>query len=141
MFEVVQDRQSVHFTIDKARRSFKFTSTSSVTCTTSVLVLPTNSGRISQSRPFISTSSNLEFQCKTGTSLEGPKPKTVKWKMSCTSPSTNGNSNGCFQNRLGSTMPRSYNRRYRRSMIQIGEVSSHKCVTTFSSKISSVEFH
>ena len=41
------------------------------------------SGRIAQSRSFIPTSSNLEFQWKTGTSLVGPKRKTVQWKMSC----------------------------------------------------------
>ena len=33
---------------------------------------------------YISTSSILDFQCKTGTSLVGPKPKTLQWKMSCT---------------------------------------------------------
>ena len=38
MFGDVQNRESVHFTIDKAHRSFKFNSTSSVTCTTSVSV-------------------------------------------------------------------------------------------------------
>ena len=77
MFGDVQERESVHFTIDRAHRSSKFNSTSSVTCTTSVLVFTTNSGRIAQSRHFLSTSSNLEFQCKTGTSLVGPKLKTV----------------------------------------------------------------
>ena len=84
MFGDVQNRESVHFTIDKAHRSFKFNSTSSVTCTTSVSVFTTNSCRIAQSRLFISTSSILDFQCKTGTSLVGPKPKTLQWKMSCT---------------------------------------------------------
>ena len=103
-----------------------------------VLVFKTNSSGIAQSRPFISTSSKLEFQCKTGTSLVGPKPKTVQWKMSCTTPSTNGDSNGCFQNRLGSIMPGSY---YRESMVQTEEVSSHKCVRTSGSKISPIEFH
>ena len=37
----------------------------------------------------------------------GPKSKTVQCKMSCTTPSTNGDSNGCFQNRLQSNMSRS----------------------------------
>ena len=46
MFGDVQNRESVHFTIDKAHMSFKFNSTSSVTCTTSVSVFTTNSGRI-----------------------------------------------------------------------------------------------
>ena len=96
MFGDVQDRESVHFTIDKAHRSFKFNSARSVTSTNSVLVFTINSGRIAQSRPFIPTSSNLEFQCNTGTSLVGPKRKTVEWKMSCSTPSTNGGSNGCF---------------------------------------------
>ena len=79
--------------LTKAHRSFKFNSTSSVTCTTSVSVFATNSGRIAQSRPFISTSSNLEFQCKTGTFLLDPRPETVQWKMSCTTPRTNEDSN------------------------------------------------
>ena len=79
--------------LTKAHRSFKFNSTSSVTCTTSVSVFATNSGRISQSRPFISTSSNLEFQCKTETFLLDPRPETVQWKMSCTTPRTNEDSN------------------------------------------------
>ena len=94
--------QKVHSdcpTKNRAHRSFKFNSTSNVTCTTSVLVFTTNSGRIAQSRPFISTSSNLEFQCKTGTSFVGPKLKTVQWKLSCTTPNTNGDLNGCSQNR------------------------------------------
>ena len=120
MFGDVQNRESVHFTIDKAYRSFRFNNTRSVTCTTSVSVFTTNSGRIAQSRPFISTPSNLDFQCKTGTSLVGPKPKTLQWKMSCTTPSTNGDLNGCFQNRLGSIMSGSY---YTGSMVQTGEVS------------------
>ena len=81
-----------------------FNSTNSVTCTTSASVFTTNSGRIAQSRPFISTSSKLELQCKTGTSLVDPKLKTVQWKMSCTTPSTNGDWDGCFQNRFGSIM-------------------------------------
>ena len=68
----------------------------------------------------------------------GPKPKTVKWKMSCTTPSTYGASNGCFQNRLGSIMPGSY---YTGSMVQRGEVSSHKCVRTSGCKISLIEFY
>ena len=105
MFGDVQNRESVHFTIDKAYRSFTFDNTRSVTCKTSVSVFTTNSGRIDQSRPFISTSSNLDFQCKTGT---------------CTTPSTNGDLNGCFQNRLGSIMSGSY---YTGSMVQTGEVS------------------
>ena len=37
----------------------------------------------------------------------GPKSKTVQCKMSCTTPSTNGDSNRCFQNRLQSIMSRS----------------------------------
>ena len=41
-----------------------FNSTNSVTCTTSASVFTTNSGRIAQSRPFISTSSKLELQSK-----------------------------------------------------------------------------
>ena len=82
--------KSDHFRIDKAHKSFKFNSTSSGTCTISVLVFTTNSGRIAQSRPFTSTSINLEFQSKTGTSLVSPKPKTMQRKMSCTTPSTNG---------------------------------------------------
>ena len=45
MFRDVQDRESVHFTLDKANRSFKFNSTSSATCITSVSVFTTNSGR------------------------------------------------------------------------------------------------
>ena len=77
MFGDAQERESVHFTIDKAHRSFKFNSTSSITCTASVTVITTNSGRIAQSRPFISTSSNFEFQYERGTSLVGPKPKTA----------------------------------------------------------------
>ena len=44
--------ESDHFTVDKAHRSFKFNSTTSVTCTISVLVFTTNSGRIAQSKPF-----------------------------------------------------------------------------------------
>ena len=138
MFGDAQDRESVHFTIDKAHRSFKFNSTSSATCTTSVSVFTINSGRIALSRNFISTSSNLQFQCKTGTSLVGPKPKTVECKMSCTTPSTNDDSNGCFQNRLGSIMPGSY---YTGSMVQIGEVPSHTCVRTSGSKISPIVLH
>ena len=38
MFGDVQDRESVHLTIDKAHRSFKFNSTSRVTCTKSISV-------------------------------------------------------------------------------------------------------
>ena len=77
MFGDVQDRESINFKIDKAHRSFKFNSTSSVTCAVSVAVFTTNSGGIAQSIPFISKSSNLEFQCKRVTSLVGPKPKTA----------------------------------------------------------------
>ena len=55
MFGDVQDKESVNFTIDKAHRSFKFNSTSRVTCTTSISVFTTNLCRITQSRPFIST--------------------------------------------------------------------------------------
>ena len=77
MFGDAQDRGSVYFTIGKAHRSFKFNSTSSITYTASVTVVTTNSGRIAQSRPFISTSSNFEFQYERRTSLVGPKPKTA----------------------------------------------------------------
>ena len=130
--------KSDHSAIDKAHKSFKFNSTSSGTCTISVLVFTTNSGRIAQSRPFTSTSINLEFQSKTGTSLVSPKPKTMQWKMFCTTPSTNGDSNGCFQNRLGNIIPGSY---YTGSMVKKGQVSSHKCVGTSGSEISSIEFY
>ena len=51
----------------------------------------------------------------------------LQWKMSCTTPSTNGDSNGCFQNRLGSILPGT---NYTGSMVQAGEVSSRKCVRT-----------
>ena len=51
MFGDVQDRESVYFIIDKGHRFFS--------------VFTTSSGRIAQSRPFISTSNNLKFQCKT----------------------------------------------------------------------------
>ena len=95
MFGDVQDTESVRFTI-LALLNLQFNSARSVTCTTSVLVFTINSGRIAQSRSFIPTSSNLEFQWKTGTSLVGPKRKTVQWKMSCSTQSTNGGSNGCF---------------------------------------------
>ena len=122
MFGDVRDRESVHFTIDKVHRHLKFNSTSSVIRATSVLIFTTNSGRIAQSRPFISTSSNLESQCKTGISLVGPKTKTVQWKMSCRTPSTNGDSNRCFQSRLRSIMLGSY---YTESFVQTGQISSH----------------
>ena len=63
MFGDVQDRESVLFIIGKAHRSSKFNNTRSVTYATSLLVFTvsgrireesTNSGRITQSRPFIS---------------------------------------------------------------------------------------
>ena len=64
--------------------------------------------------------------------------RTVQWKMSCITPSTNGDSNGCFQNRLESIMPGSY---YTGSMVQTEEVSSRICVRTSGNKISLTEFH
>ena len=137
MFRDVQDRESVDFTLDKANRSFKFNSTSSATCITSVSVFTTNSGRSLSRDPSYQYQVTLNSSAKKGTSLVGPKPKTVQWKMSCTNPSTNGDSSGCFQNRLENIMPGSY---YTRSIVQTGKVSLHKCVAS-GSKISPIEFH
>ena len=64
MFGDVQDRESVHFTIEKAHRSLKFNSTSSVTCTTSVSVFTTNSNRIAQSRHLYQRQVTLNSSAK-----------------------------------------------------------------------------
>ena len=58
--------------------------------------------------------------------------------MSCTTPSINGDSDGCFQTILRSIIPGTY---YTWCIVQTGGVSSHKCVRTSGSKISPIEIH
>ena len=133
-----QGDQSVHFRVDKTSRAAVFNCSSSTTSTTTNSVFATTSDSHAATRTLLLPTNHSESKIQTRINMVDSKFKPLQWKVPCTTSTTDDNSNGCLQDRVGSCLS---GRKNEGCVVGTGAKTPYQYIRTVSSEISPFEFY